>query len=111
MRRRLSSDELVGEVIDVFLADYPFRMAAIKLAVETRDNEGIRTASHALRGAAGNLVAAPIVERLRALETMAMDGTVDPRVTDAAWLDLEAEALRLTTALRDANVRSGSLKP
>jgi CheY-like chemotaxis protein/HPt (histidine-containing phosphotransfer) domain-containing protein len=104
MYRRLSDDELVAEVIEMFLADYPLRMAEIKLAVDARDSERIRMATHTLQGAAGNLAAAPIVERLRALESMARDGPLDPIVTDAAWIEVEAEGRRLTAALRQATV-------
>jgi two-component system sensor histidine kinase/response regulator len=99
MRRRLSDDQLVAEVIELFLTDYPVRMAEIKRAVDRRDREGIGIATHALRGAAGNLAAAPIVERLRALERLAEGEAVDPMVTDAAWAALAAEGDRLTTAL------------
>jgi CheY-like chemotaxis protein len=99
MRRRLADDQLVAEVIGMFLTDYPLRMAEIKRAVDSRDRDGITRATHALRGAAGNLAAAAIVERLRALETLAGGEALDPLVADAAWADLAAEGDRLMTAL------------
>ena len=37
LRRRLGDDELVGEIIGLFLADCPAKVAAIKAAVVARD--------------------------------------------------------------------------
>jgi two-component system, sensor histidine kinase and response regulator len=105
MRRRLADDdELVGEVIEMFLVDYPLRLTQIKAAVAARDPEAVRTAAHALGGAAGNLAAAPVVACARVLETLAEAGTLDPAMADAAWVRLEAEGERLITALRPAAV-------
>jgi signal transduction histidine kinase/CheY-like chemotaxis protein len=106
LRRRLSDDALVEEVIDMFLTDYPLRMAEIKLAIDTRDMEGIRMTLHALRGAAGNLAATPILQPLRALETMATGGLIDANTIEAAWGNLEAAGQRLTAALRAEVVSS-----
>ena len=80
------------------------------VGVDTRDIEGVREATHALRGAAGNLVAAPIVGRLLALETMASAEIADPIVTDAAWIALTGQGHRLTTALRAADARSQGIE-
>ena len=71
MRRRLGDDELIAEITRLFLADCPVRLAEIKAAVDARDRDAIRTAAHALKGAAGELSAAPVAECARALERMA----------------------------------------
>ena len=101
LRRRLGDDELLGEIVGLFLADLPSRLAAIKTAVDARDSKALRIAAHALKGSAANMSAAPASECASALELMAERGSVDPIVIDAAWMRLELECGRLATALRD----------
>jgi HPt (histidine-containing phosphotransfer) domain-containing protein len=101
LRRRLGGDEeLMTEVTEMFLADCPARLADIKAAVASGNPGAIRTAAHALKGAAGNLSAIPVAECAGALERMAADGAVDPIAADAAHARLEAESARLVAALR-----------
>jgi HPt (histidine-containing phosphotransfer) domain-containing protein len=100
MRRRLGDDELVADVISIFLEDYPVRLAEIKAAVDARDGQAIRTAAHALKGAAGSLSATPVAECAHTLELMANDRTIDPELADAAWTHLEVESARLVAALQ-----------
>jgi signal transduction histidine kinase/DNA-binding response OmpR family regulator len=100
MRRRLGSDELVAEVTEMFLVDYPARLAQIRDAVAARDRDAIRTAAHALKGAAGNLSATPVVECAGTLEVMAADRAFNPLTIDAAYARLEAESARLVAVLR-----------
>jgi two-component system, sensor histidine kinase and response regulator len=100
MRRRLGSDELVAEVTEMFLVDCPVRLAQIKAAVAARDRDAIRTTSHAFRGAAANLSAAPVIECAAALESMAANGSFDPITADATCARLEMESARLVMVLR-----------
>ena len=63
LRHRLSGDdELMTDVIRVFLEDLPVRLAAIKDAVTGRNADALRAAAHALKGAAGNLSAGGLFE-------------------------------------------------
>jgi two-component system sensor histidine kinase/response regulator len=101
LRRRLGSDDgLIAEVIEMFLADHPGKLAELKAAIASRDRDAIRSAAHALRGAALNLSATPVAECAGALELLAADGAVDPIAADAAYARLEAESARLVAALR-----------
>ena len=51
LRHRLSGDdELMTDVIRVFLEDLPVRLAAIKDAVTSRNADALRAAAHALKG-------------------------------------------------------------
>jgi signal transduction histidine kinase/CheY-like chemotaxis protein len=96
---RLGGDEeLLTEVVDLFLADCPVRLAAIKTAVDARDAEGIRKAAHALKGAAGNLSAARLVAATQTLERIGADGRLE--ATQAAWRLLAVEASAAIDALR-----------
>jgi HPt (histidine-containing phosphotransfer) domain-containing protein len=106
MRQRLGDDDLVAEVIELFLSDLPVRLAHIGAAVAARDVDAIRTAAHALKGAAGNLAATPIVECAKALERLADSGTITPALADVAWVRLQAEGDRLTAALHGVVVPS-----
>ncbi len=85
MRHRLGDDdELVADIVALFLADCPQRVAAIKAAVAERDLLAIRATAHALKGSAVNMSAAPLAECAGALELLAERETVDPIVIDAA---------------------------
>jgi two-component system sensor histidine kinase/response regulator len=106
MHERLGDDELIAEVIEMFLADYPVRLAEIGVAVAARDGEAIRSACHALKGAAGNLAAGPVVQHASALETLGAAEPIDAAAVDAAWIALQADGARLVSALRAAPVLS-----
>jgi len=112
MRRRLGDDDLIAEITAIFLADCPVRLAEIKTAVDARDRDAIRTAAHALKGAAGAVSAAPVAECARALERMAEAGDIDPELADAAWASLQAESVRLVAALKGGvGLAAGSAQP
>ena len=75
---RLGGDEeLLRDVVRLFLVDCPARLAAIKSAIEGRDADRVRTEAHALKGAASNMSAPEIVEAARALERMGAEGKLD----------------------------------
>ncbi len=98
MHRLGDDDDLFSEVIELFLEDRPARLAAIKKAVDQRDGETIRTAAHALKGAAGNLSAAGLFEAAYTLERLGAEGRLD--ATEGAWRQLSAHAATVMDALR-----------
>jgi signal transduction histidine kinase/CheY-like chemotaxis protein len=110
MRLRLGDDDLIAEVAEIFLADCPDRLAAIKAAVGARDRDAIRAAAHAFKGAAGNLSAVPVADCARQLEAMAEGGAIDPVSADAAWARLEMETARLLAVLRTDLVREAGVR-
>jgi two-component system sensor histidine kinase/response regulator len=96
---RLSGDAgLMATVIKVFLEDCPARLAVIHNAVRARDNAGLRTAAHALAGAAGNLSATALFTAAQALERAGADSRMD--AVDDAWRELSIEADRVVDVLR-----------
>ncbi len=98
LRHRLSGDEeLMTDVIRVFLEDLPVRLAAIKDAVTGRNAEALRAAAHALKGAAGNLSAGGLFDAARVLERIGAESRMD--AADAAWRQLSVEANALLDAL------------
>jgi PAS domain S-box-containing protein len=96
---RLSGDEdLLADVVKMFVEDCPRRLDAIRAGVERGDAAQIRSEAHALKGAAGNLSANGVFAAARALESAAAEGRLDA-VADLCQR-LSAEADRLLALLR-----------
>jgi signal transduction histidine kinase/DNA-binding response OmpR family regulator len=92
---RLGGDEaLVAEVVQLFLEDCPSHVATIGQAAAARDLARVRSAAHALKGAAGNLSAQHLADAAAALEQLAVDGRLDA-LEDAA----QRVAVRATAAM------------
>ena len=99
LRERLSGDEqLMADVIHLFIEDCPARLSAIGTAVDRRDGESLRTAAHALAGSAANLSATGLFEAARVLERIGAESRMD--AAEAAWRRLSSEAVNVLDALR-----------
>jgi two-component system sensor histidine kinase/response regulator len=99
LMERLGGDEqLLTDVVRLFLDDCPMRLAAIKAAVDSRDGEAIRTTAHALTGAAANLSAQGLYDAARMLERLGAEGRLEP--AEAAWRRLSMEATSVIDTLR-----------
>jgi signal transduction histidine kinase/DNA-binding response OmpR family regulator len=100
MMERLGGDEeLMSEVIRLFIQDCPNRLAAIKTAVDQRSAEGIRKAAHALKGAVGNLSASALFDATATLERIGADGRLD--AAEAGWRRVVTEVSLLMSTLRE----------
>ncbi|HUF05844.1 MAG TPA: response regulator [Candidatus Binatia bacterium] len=98
--RRVDGDAaLMADIIRIFLDDCPARLAAIQAAVTSRDAEGLRTAAHALKGAAGNLSVLALFEAADVLERVGAESRMDAAA--GAWRRLSAEASQAIDLLRD----------
>jgi len=98
---RLGGDEeLMRDIVQIFLMDCPARLAAIKSAVDARNADKLRAEAHALKGAASNMSAQDVVEAARTLERMGAEGKLE--AADAAWLQLSNAAGAALEALRQA---------
>ena len=100
--RRLEGDEqLLREVVDLFVQDSAALIDRLKHAIDHNDAAEVRAAAHRLKGAASNLAAGTVTEAARALELigerhkLASEGT-------PAWQRLKHETTRLVRALRAA---------
>jgi two-component system sensor histidine kinase/response regulator len=99
MMHRLGGDlELFADVTSLFLEDCPVHVAAIKAAIDARDADGLRTASHALKGVAANLSAAGLFEAAQILERLGAESRLAP--AEAAWRRLSEEAAGVMNTLR-----------
>ena len=94
---------LFEKMVRLFLEDCPARMRAMRRAIAAGDGEALREPAHALRGAAANLSAAPVVEAAHRLELQGKNR--DLSQSPAAYDVLTREMQRLRRALRRASVR------
>jgi CheY-like chemotaxis protein/HPt (histidine-containing phosphotransfer) domain-containing protein len=90
--------QLLSEVIQLFLADCPLRLAAMKTALDTRDAEAIAREAHQLKGAAANLSVIGLFETAAILEQLGTESRFD--AAEAAWRRLSDEAAYALDALR-----------
>jgi two-component system sensor histidine kinase/response regulator len=102
LRDRLCGDEeLITDVIRLFLEDCPGRLAAIKDAVTRKHAEDLRTSAHALKGSAANLSATGLFEAARVLERMGAESRMAG--AEGAWRQLSMEASHVISVLRPIN--------
>jgi HPt (histidine-containing phosphotransfer) domain-containing protein len=99
LTRLAGDEELLLQVIELFLADCPSRLTAIETAVGERNAEQIRFAAHALKGSAGNLSADRLFEAARALERVGAESRLDE--APAGLRTVLEEAAAVTTQLRE----------
>ncbi|MGH9350642.1 MAG: ATP-binding protein [Terriglobia bacterium] len=69
-------EELLAEVVHIFLDEYPQALARLKAAVEARDAKRIMEEAHSLKGSVANFAFEPVIESARALETMGREGSL-----------------------------------
>jgi PAS domain S-box-containing protein len=95
LRARLGDNaQLFAKLVRLFLGDSPARMRAMRRAINTGDGEALREAAHALKGAAANFAAAPVVEAARRLEFQGKNGDLHESVATYAVLTREMPRLR-----------------
>ena len=95
IRARLGDNaQLFAKLVRLFLGDCPARMRAMRRAINTGDGEALREAAHALKGAAANFAAAPVVEAARRLEFQGKNGDLHESVATYAVLTREMPRLR-----------------
>jgi CheY-like chemotaxis protein len=97
LNRVAGDEELMDDVIRIFLEDCARQLTAIRGAVDQKSPDAIRSAAHALKGAAGNLSANRLFEAAGLLERIGAESRLD--VAEAAWRRLSAEAAAVIDAL------------
>ena|SRR6185295_8253295 len=100
LRDRLGDDdELVADVIRLYLDDYPQRLDAIAAAIEGRDFVRLRAEAHTLKGSASSLAGGRVADAARRLEVSAATG--DVAFAGQRLASLVSEAEQLAAALRE----------
>lgn len=89
--------EPLREVAQLFLEDYPRRLAAIRDALARRDCAALENAAHMLKGSAGYICADSVFDAAVEVETIARSG--DLARAGRACTKLQQETGRLARAL------------
>ena len=96
---RVDNDvELLAEIVELFLQDYPSLLEKIEKAVADDDAYQLERAAHALKGSVGNFIADRCYQAAFRLEQMGRDEKLDQ--SREAYEELERELKRLEPALR-----------
>jgi signal transduction histidine kinase/AmiR/NasT family two-component response regulator len=92
--RTCAGDEgLVRQLVGLFLADYPQRLAELRAALQAGDGAGVRLAAHTLKGAASTFAAAAVRTAAGRLEEMGRSGHLAGAADVCASLERELELL------------------
>jgi PAS domain S-box-containing protein len=89
---------LLREIVRLFLADCPHRLAEVKEAIRGGDASALCRAAHTLKGSVGNFAAQKAFAASQRLETMGGDGNLDD--AGEVCVTLEAELTALSDELR-----------
>jgi PAS domain S-box-containing protein len=100
LARMGGDEELLRDVVQLFLTDCPERLAAIRSAIDAGDPARLRGEAHTLKGAAANLSAAGLADAARTLEEIGSSRMLTG--AEAAWQKLTGAAESALRALREA---------
>jgi signal transduction histidine kinase/HPt (histidine-containing phosphotransfer) domain-containing protein/ActR/RegA family two-component response regulator len=92
--------ELLAELIEIFLADCPWRMAEIQEAIALSDAQGLERSAHKLKGAAAVFDARSVVETAEQLEILGRQNDVS--AARELLSDLDRQIATLTRALQES---------
>jgi HPt (histidine-containing phosphotransfer) domain-containing protein len=103
IRVRLGGDEeLVSELLQLFLASCPDLMARVTDGIAHANGAQVLIATHTLRGVAAQFSAEGVVSAAAALESAAGETAIDwPRIA-SSWAELQVPLQRLMISVRDA---------
>jgi len=101
MLRGLSTPDgpdVLVEVLGLFAADLPDRIASLDSALSSGDAAQAERAAHAVKGAAGNIGARALADVCRSIEDAAREGRMDGARATAP--SLHDESQRVLEAIR-----------
>lgn len=91
-------DDLLGELIDLFLQDAPARLASIRQAVALEDWTAVMAAAHSLRGSCGSLGALHMADLCGRLERYGRNGG-NRQEAEGIFRELESQSVLVQEAL------------
>jgi HPt (histidine-containing phosphotransfer) domain-containing protein len=91
-------EELLREIIAIFLEEYPLLMAEIRVAVSRSDRANLERAAHSLKGAVSNFGARTATDLARDLEAVGRTGELGGLAPIVSKLDLELASLQRALA-------------
>jgi len=93
-------DDLLAELIDLFLADAPQRMMALAAAIGGEDWDGVASWAHSLKGSCGSLGAMHMAELCTRLESMGRLADAPRSEAEVVYRELESQFALAGDALR-----------
>ncbi len=99
---------LFQEVMDIFLAEAPLHLAALRLAVERGQAETVEKTAHTLKGEVGYLGVPGISQRASQIEEMGRSNNVSGAANLLA--QFEADMNGLLTAIRNAKASAWKIR-
>ena len=91
-------EQLLEEVIELFVSDVPNRMADIRISLELGDPKRLQSAAHSLKGAAGYVGAERVAALALKLEELGRRGDLSSALEVHGQLEREIEQLRRAVA-------------
>ena len=88
--------ELLMEIVEIFIGDYPRLMSNIKNAITQSDSKGLERNAHALKGSVSNFAAASVYNIALGLEVMGRNNNMSG--ADEVYTGLEREIEQLICA-------------
>lgn len=102
---------ILGQIVRLFLADYPLRLAQINQAISAGDANALARAAHALKGSVGNFAAKNAFESAQRLENMGRSGNLEAAFAEAVGLESELALVAKELQKLTRNSRKGSTRP
>ena len=93
LERVEGDQELLAEMIQLFLADAPHLLEAMRNALQQGDMTLLERSAHSMKGAAGNMSAQVTVSAALQLEQSAKKGDAESSKADLAALEVAVERL------------------
>jgi HPt (histidine-containing phosphotransfer) domain-containing protein len=93
----LTSDPVLREMVEQFVAEIPNRVAWLQRQLEAGDFEALRRAAHQMKGAAGSYGFDALTPYALRLETLIAQGATREEIA-AATSELAAQCRRVTAA-------------
>jgi CheY-like chemotaxis protein len=105
------NEQLLAELIDLFLKDLPHRLSAVNRAIRGKDPQKLSGAAHALKGALSHFAARDASEAALRLERIGRSGDLEDAEETAVALRKETAGLaRALAALRRRIAVRGSAR-
>ena len=76
LNRRLDNNEILIEILGLFVETMPIHINNLKTAIEEKNLENIRREAHTLKGAAGNISAEKLANTAKLLETTGKESDI-----------------------------------
>jgi HPt (histidine-containing phosphotransfer) domain-containing protein len=90
----LGGDEnLLWEIIDIFLAETPAKIASLRRSLDLRDADGVEKTAHSLKGELGYLEIPKLSQKARELEQMGRSHQLQHAATMFAAFEDEISAV------------------